>query len=64
MWTPLGLNRKLLDKNRTTCFPMCAMAYLAKRIFNFYVTQSFIIVYTKAYPEPVESTGHPYIIFL
>jgi len=65
IWTPLGLNWKLLDKNPTKCFPMCAMAYLAKCFFfNFCVTQSFITVYTKAYPEPVESPGHPYTIFL
>jgi len=43
---------------------MSAMAYQAKWFINFYVTQSFITMYTNAYPEPVESTGHPYTIFL
>jgi hypothetical protein len=59
----LGLNWKLLDKNPTTYFPMCVMAYLAI-FFNFYITLSFITVYKKAYPEPVESPGNPYTIFL
>jgi hypothetical protein len=31
----------------------------SKRLVNFYVIQSFITVFTKASPEPVESNGHP-----